>query len=192
MHRELLTVNSQLSGSVFHTSMSARPDAELVRAAQAGDTGSFELLYARYAPVIHSILLGRLPAFDADDVTQNVFIIAWRKLASLREPAAFVGWLSRIARNAAEDHRRRAHDALQLDVDYATGERQSAAMEAANALAAIRSLPEAYRETLMLRLVEGMSGDEIAERTGLTSGSVRVNLHRGMQLLRDALGEGEE
>jgi len=172
--------------------MSARPDAELVRAAQAGDTGSFELLYARYAPVIHSILLGRLPAFDADDVTQNVFIIAWRKLASLREPAAFVGWLSRIARNAAEDHRRRAHDALQLDVDYATSERQSAAMEAANALAAIRSLPEAYRETLMLRLVEGMSGDEIAERTGLTSGSVRVNLHRGMQLLRDALGEGEE
>ena len=172
--------------------MSARPDAEIVRAAQAGDTGSFELLYARYAPVVHSILLGRLPAFDADDVTQNVFIIAWRKLASLREPEAFAGWLSRIARNAAEDHRRRSHDALQLDVDYATRERQSAAMEAANALAAIRSLPEAYRETLMLRLVEGMSGDEIAERTGLTSGSVRVNLHRGMQLLRDALGRGEE
>jgi RNA polymerase sigma-70 factor (ECF subfamily) len=173
-------------------SMSARPDAELVRAAQAGDTGSFELLYARYAPVVHSILLGRMPAFDADDVTQNVFIIAWRKLASLREPAAFAGWISRIARNSAEDHRRRAHDALQLDVDYATRERQSAAMEAANALAAIRSLPDAYRETLMLRLVEGMSGDEIAERTGLTSGSVRVNLHRGMQLLREALGRGEE
>jgi RNA polymerase sigma-70 factor (ECF subfamily) len=52
----------------------------------------------------------------------------------------------------------------------------------------IRRLPEAYRDTLMLRLVEGMSGAEIAERTGLTPGSVRVNLHRGMQLLRDALG----
>ena len=65
-------------------------------------------------------------------------------------------------------------------------------MEAATALAAIRSLPEAYRQTLMLRLVEGMSGDEIAERTGLTSGSVRVNLHRGMQLLRESLGRGEE
>jgi len=70
-------------------------------------------------------------------------------------------------------------------------ERQAEAAEAAQALAAIRSLPEAYRETLMLRLVEGMSGDEIAERTGLTSGSVRVNLHRGMQLLREALGQGE-
>ena len=172
-------------------SMSARPDADLVRAAQAGDTGSFELLYSKYAPMVHSILLGRLPAADADDVTQNVFIIAWRKLAALREPAAFGGWVSRIARNAAEDHRRRERDVVQLDTDYASRERQVEAAEAANALAAIRSLPEAYRETLMLRLVEGMSGDEIAERTGLTSGSVRVNLHRGMQLLREALGQGE-
>ena len=171
--------------------MSARPDAELVRAAQAGDTGSFEILYSKYAPVVHSIVLGRLPAADADDVTQNVFITAWRKLAALRDPAAFAGWVARIARNAAEDHRRRERDVVQLDIDYASRERQAEAAEAAQALAAIRSLPEAYRETLMLRLVEGMSGDEIAERTGLTSGSVRVNLHRGMQLLREALGQGE-
>ena len=60
---------------------------------------------------------------------------------------------------------------------------------AERALAAIRSLPEAYRETLMLRLVEGLSGPEIAERTGLTAGSVRVNLHRGMALLRNALAD---
>ena len=53
---------------------------------------------------------------------------------------------------------------------------------------AIRDLPEAYRETLVLRLVEGMSGPEIAERTGLTPASVRVNLHRGMKLLREKLG----
>src|SRR5207237_6375647 len=127
--------------------MSARPDAELVRAAQAGDTGSFELLYSRYAPVVHSILLGRLPAFDADDVTQNVFITAWRKLAALRDPAAFAGWVARIARNAAEDHRRRERDVWQLDVDYATRERQAEAAEAAKALAAVRSLPAADRET---------------------------------------------
>lgn len=49
--------------------------------------------------------------------------------------------------------------------------------------------PEAYRETLLLRLVEGLTGPEIAERTGLTAGSVRVNLHRGMALLRAALTE---
>ena len=58
-------------------------------------------------------------------------------------------------------------------------------------LAAIRRLPEAYREPLILRLVEGMTGPEIAVRTGLTPGSVRVNLHRGMQMLRAQLGREE-
>jgi len=52
----------------------------------------------------------------------------------------------------------------------------------------IRALPEAYRDTLLMRLVEGMSGLEIAERSGLSPGSVRVNLHRGMKLLREKLG----
>jgi RNA polymerase sigma-70 factor (ECF subfamily) len=51
----------------------------------------------------------------------------------------------------------------------------------------ISTLPDAYRETLMLRFVEGMTGPEIASRTGLTEGSVRVNLHRGVQLLRERL-----
>jgi RNA polymerase sigma-70 factor (ECF subfamily) len=60
--------------------------------------------------------------------------------------------------------------------------------EAHQILQAIRSLPDAYRETLILRLVEGMTGPEIAARTGLTHGSVRVNLHRGMQQLRELLG----
>jgi RNA polymerase sigma-70 factor (ECF subfamily) len=63
--------------------------------------------------------------------------------------------------------------------------------EALTVLAAIRRLPEAYRETLVLRLVEGLTGPEIAERTGLTPGSVRVNLHRGVAMLREALGRSD-
>jgi RNA polymerase sigma-70 factor (ECF subfamily) len=169
--------------------MSATPDADLVRAAQAGDIASFEMLYSRYSPVVHAIALGRLPAPDADDVTQNVFVTALQKLTSLREPAAFAGWICRIARNAAEDFRRGTHDVLQIDEDYAARSQQGEAAEAAQALSAIRSLPEAYRETLVLRLVEGMSGVEIAERTGLTPASVRVNLHRGMRMLREVLGQ---
>ena len=168
--------------------MSVRTDADLVRAAQAGDVASFELLYARYVPVVHSILLGRLSPADADDVTQNVFISALTKLGSLREPAAFAGWIARTARNAAEDHRRQMSDTVELDAAYSIKGTQSEDAEAARALNAIRTLPEAYRETLMLRLVEGMSGPEISARTGLTPGSVRVNLHRGMQMLRGALG----
>jgi RNA polymerase sigma-70 factor (ECF subfamily) len=68
----------------------------------------------------------------------------------------------------------------------------ASAGEATAILAAIRGLPEAYRETLILRLVEGFTGPEIAERTGLTAGSVRVNLHRGMQMLRERLGTKHE
>jgi RNA polymerase sigma-70 factor (ECF subfamily) len=60
--------------------------------------------------------------------------------------------------------------------------------EAHHVLATIRELPEAYRETLVMRLLEGMSGPEIAEVTGLEPGSVRINLHRGMKLLRQRLG----
>jgi RNA polymerase sigma-70 factor (ECF subfamily) len=168
--------------------MSVRTDADLVRAAQAGDVASFEILYAKYVPVVHAILLGRLPPADADDVAQNVFITAYTKLQSLREPAAFAGWIARSARNAAEDHRRTMNDTVELYDAYVTQETQRDDAEAAQALDAIRALPEAYRETLMLRLVEGMSGPEISARTGLTPGSVRVNLHRGMQMLRGALG----
>jgi RNA polymerase sigma-70 factor (ECF subfamily) len=163
-------------------------DAMLVRAAQTGDRGAFERLYARYARVVRAILLGRLPAAEADDALQDVFITVLTKLGSLREPAAFSGWLARIARNRAEDLRRRSRSIVELDEEYGVPASQSDAAEAARALQAIRELPEAYRDTLMLRLVEGLTGPEIAERTGLTPGSVRVNLHRGMQMLRERLG----
>jgi RNA polymerase sigma-70 factor (ECF subfamily) len=65
---------------------------------------------------------------------------------------------------------------------------QSPTGNAKEILALIRRLPEAYRETLVLRFVEGMTGPEIAARTGLTPASVRVNLHRGMKLLRQKMG----
>ena len=71
--------------------------------------------------------------------------------------------------------------------DSAGSTRDADRLEAFAILNAVRSLPEAYRDTLTLRLVEGMTGAEIAERTGLTAASVRVNLHRGMKLLREKL-----
>ena len=67
---------------------------------------------------------------------------------------------------------------------------QSSEAEALAILDVIRKLPDAYRETLILRLVEGLTGAEIAVQCGLTPDSVRVNLCRGMKLLREALGGG--
>jgi len=164
-------------------------DAQLVQAAQRGDLSAMTELHDRYAPMVHGILLSRVPAREADDIAQDVFVQAISKLQRLRDPTRFAGWLAMITRNAATDHHRRKRVEAPLAEERHAGrcggaERRLRAIEA---LDAIKSLPMAYREVLVLRLVEGMTGPEIARRTGLTAGSVRVNLHRGMKLLRQAL-----
>jgi RNA polymerase sigma-70 factor (ECF subfamily) len=165
-------------------------EAELVAAAQAGDRAAYGRLYDRFAPMVHGVLLARVPRSDVEDLVQDVFLQAMRRLGSLRSAEAFGGWLATIARNRARDHWRRGEDTVELPEDVAGTPHPEG--EALAVLAAIRRLPEAYRETLVLRLVEGLTGPEIAERTGLTPGSVRVNLHRGMQMLREALGRRKE
>ena len=160
-------------------------EAQLVAAAQAGDRAAYGRLYDRFAPMVYGLLLARVPRSDVDDLVQDVFLQAMRRLSSLRSAEAFGGWLATIARNRARDHWRRGEETVELPDDVAGTPHPEAAALAV--LAAIRRLPEAYRETLVLRLVEGMTGPEIAERTGLTPGSVRVNLHRGMQMLRETL-----
>jgi RNA polymerase sigma-70 factor (ECF subfamily) len=166
----------------------ASEDARLVRAARAGDETAFGALYERYARVIHGVLLARAPRADVEDLVQDVFLSAWNRLDSLRDPAAFGGWLSMIARNRATDFHRQSIDTVELPPDLSAPEASSSRAEALAVLGIIRTLSVAYRETLVLRLVEGLTGPEIAERTGLTPASVRVNLHRGMALLRDKLG----
>lgn len=162
-------------------------DGTLVRAALDGDAGGFSRLYERYGRVVHGLLLARVDRDEVPDLVQDVFLTAWRRLDDLRDPAAFGGWIATIARNRAIDFHRRAAEHVELPAELEAPGAASEAAEANAALEAIRSLPAAYRETLMLRLVEGMTGPEIAERTGLTPASVRVNLHRGMKLLRDKL-----
>ena len=171
-------------------------DEVLVRAAQQGDRSAFGTLYTRYARMVHGILLCRVPRAAAEDLVQDVFLQVLPRLASLRDVSRFPGWLAAIARNRAMDfHRRsRPHDVFNEESAADDSRPRSANRHAAltsverqTVLNAILSLPEAYREPLILRLVEGMTGPEIAARTGLTHGSVRVNLHRGMQQLREIL-----
>jgi RNA polymerase sigma-70 factor (ECF subfamily) len=165
----------------------AAEDGKLVRSAVAGDASAFSRLYERYGRVVHGLLLARVGRDEVEDLVQDVFLTAWRRLDDLRDPAAFGGWITMIARNRATDFHRRTADFVELPDNLASPGTASGEADANDALAAIRSLPDAYRETLILRLVEGLSGPEIAERTGLTPGSVRVNLHRGMKLLREKL-----
>jgi RNA polymerase sigma-70 factor (ECF subfamily) len=174
----------------------------LVVAARTGDRTAFERLYELHARMVHGILLARVAREDVDDLQQDVFLHAWRRLGDVRTPAAFGSWLAQIARRRAIDSLRLGRDAPFVDEDTTDGTARRArtdacadsattTIEAKQALEAIQRLPDAYRETLMLRLVEGMTGPEIAARTGLTPGSVRVNLHRGMARLRDVLSRGE-
>ena len=169
------------------SSAHAAEDADLVRRARGGDEAAFADLYRRYARVVHGLLLARVPVADVDDLVQDVFLSAWRRLEALRDAAAFGGWLAMIARNRATDFHRRALDAVELPESLPAHDATVERVEALAVLDTVRSLPEAYRETLVLRLVEGLSGPEIAARTGLTPASVRVNLHRGMKLLREKL-----
>jgi RNA polymerase sigma-70 factor (ECF subfamily) len=178
-------VRERAAVPVASAASSETPVAALVTAARDGDRAAFAALYHRFARVVHAIALARVRAADAGDVVQDVFLVAYERLGELRDPAAFPGWLVQIARNRAVD-RARAPRGVDATVDKSIDPAPTA--EAREALDAIRALPEAYRETLIMRLVEGLTGPEIAERTGLAPGSVRVNLHRGMMILRERLG----
>jgi RNA polymerase sigma-70 factor (ECF subfamily) len=170
----------------------APEDAMLVDAARDGDRDAFGRLYERYARMVHGVLLAKVPVSEVDDLVQDVFIKALRRLSTLRESASFGAWLAAIARNLANDYYRHSVPEEPLaddapDNEIRCGMSTQDHETPAAILDAVRSLPDAYRETLILRLVEGMTGPEIAARTGMTHGSVRVNLHRGMQQLRAQL-----
>jgi len=159
----------------------------LVNAAQAGDRQAFAELYARYAGMVYSFAASRVPIGDAADVVQEVFLRALRKLHALRDPTAFRAWLTAIARNAARDVEQQTYVRFDVEREPTRRETQHDQMDARAAARAIRGLPPAYRRTMRMRLIEGMTGPEIADRTGLSAASVRVNLHRGLKLLRKCL-----
>ena len=172
-----LVLIANLSGNVTNLD-------DVVRA-QSGDRAAFGRLFERYGRLVHGVLLARVQRADADDLMHDVFVHALSRLPTLKNAESVGGWLVAMARNRAADLARKP-ELVELPNDLSVLDPRRA--EANQVLAVIRSMPEAYRETLVLRLVEGMSGKEIAEETGLTAESVRVNLHRGMKLLRERLG----
>src|SRR5437016_3451480 len=161
-------------------------EVALVKAVLDGERDRFARLYEMYAPLVHGILLARVPRDEVDDLVQDIFLHALKKLHTLRDPKAFAPWIAMIARNRAMDFYRSSRETVEVTEQMAIA--RSPSRTAKEILDLIRQLPDAYRETLVLRFVEGMTGPEIATRTGLTPASVRVNLHRGMKLLRERMG----
>jgi RNA polymerase sigma-70 factor (ECF subfamily) len=165
-------------------------EVTLVKAVLAGEHDRFARLYELYAPMVHGILLARVPRDEVADLVQDIFLHALRKLHTLRDAAAFGAWIAMIARNRAMDFYRSSRETVEVTEQVAVTKPPN--RTAREILDLIRSLPEAYRETLVLRFVEGMTGPEIAQRTGLTAASVRVNLHRGVKMLRAKMGVRSE
>jgi RNA polymerase sigma-70 factor, ECF subfamily len=168
--------------------VAVKREAVLVDQIRAGNQEAFDEFYKMFLPLVHGIVLSKVPRDEVSDIVQEVFLAAYRKLHTLREKNSVGGWLAMIARNSAMEFYRSRK--LTEELPDEIPQRKSVENQAREVLAIIRSMNETYRETLILRLVEGMTGHEIAEQTGLTPESVRVNLHRGMKLLREKMGNG--
>lgn len=169
-------------------------DAETLEArrAAAGDEGAFERLYRRHVPRIHSLVRRMVGHLDADEITQDVFVRAWDKLASFRGESAFGTWLYRLAVNVVLSRRRHersqrdwfATDDAPLEFALARSPFPGVAMDLE---AAMERLPEGARQVFVLHDVEGWTHEEIAEQLGLVPGTSKSQLSRARAALRRML-----
>jgi RNA polymerase sigma-70 factor (ECF subfamily) len=177
-------------------------DEVLVGRSQRGDRAAFEELVRRTARLVFSRLYLETGSSDrAEELAQETFLLAWRKIRQVTDPAGFRSWLFTIAQSVAIDAGRRdrrrkrsgtreAAERLDEVADGSPAPDESAQREESrqHVLAMLRSLPEEYRLPLTLRYIAGADYETISQQLGLTNGSLRGLLHRGMSRLREAMG----
>lgn len=170
-------------------------DDILVRSAQRGDRAAFEELVRRTSRLVFARLyLETGDRHRAEDLLQDTLLTAFRSLDQLTEPSRFRAWLLRIAQNQVIDAvRRNKRQKRQVTgaqpVRQTTGAPEEAAQEELRqqVLAVLRTLPEEYRLPLTMRYLAGAKYESIQTQMGLTNGSLRGLLHRGITLLRAKL-----
>ena len=173
-------------------------DAPLIDRAKSGDVEAFGDLYERYATDIFRFLASQMSShLDAEDLTEEVFMRAWRYLPSYQDQGhPFSAYLYRIARNAAAEFYRNAKKGTAVSVDSVilTDEDKnsnpkqmiSTSQEHEALYEALSELREDYRQVLILRFINGLSPGEVAESMGKTEGAVRVLQHRALKALRQS------
>jgi RNA polymerase sigma-70 factor (ECF subfamily) len=174
---------------VTESSRYEEPDVEL---AAKGDQRAFERLYRMHHARVFSMAVRMTGPQWAEDLTQEVFIRAWRKLATFRGDASFGTWLYRLAVNLILSRRetlrkreqRHGGDGEMLERIPA---RERPSGFALDFEAAIGQLPEGARQVFVLYEVEGYPHAEIGEMMGISTGTSKSQLHRARMILREYL-----
>jgi RNA polymerase sigma-70 factor (ECF subfamily) len=182
------------------TSVMQPTDAALVRQTLAGDSEGFNLLVKRYQRQVYNLcyrMVGN--AEDACDLVQETFLRAYGALATFRQDASFLTWLYKIASNLSIDllRSRRSKGASSLEEEFEEGREpaasdrtvhpEDAAMRGALAEIVqheVMNLPERYRVVVVMRHLQGLSIDEIAEALRIPNGTVKTHLFRARDMLR--------
>ena len=171
-------------------------DRELVDRARRGEADAFEELVRRSSRMVFArCVLETGDPQRAEDLTQETFLSAWRSIRKLKDATGFRAWLLRIAQNACIDAHRRGGrlrrspppaagpEALETVADAASLP-ESGGESRDRALAILRSLPDEYRVPLTLRYLGGADFESIRLQMGVSPGSLRGLLNRGLALLR--------
>jgi RNA polymerase sigma-70 factor (ECF subfamily) len=161
-------------------------DAKLVEPALAEDRDAFGDLVRRYQGLIYGLVYHRIGNFaDAEDIAQDVFVKAFRRLDQLEDPARFASWLRAIAANECTGWFRRHQRAMSLDemetmrsAGNLAAERSRERERHEEVLGAVESLPEKSRLVITLHYLSGLSCREIGESLQMTPNAVAQHLHR--------------
>jgi RNA polymerase sigma-70 factor, ECF subfamily len=175
------------------TALSRTDPVDDVALAAGGDVRAFERLYRAHLPKVHSLVRRMAAGRDTDELTQDVFVRVWQKLASFRGESAFGTWLHRLAVNVVIERfrtetlrRQRYHDGEDIfEVLPARATSGDLSMDFESALA---KLPDGAREIFVLHDVEGYKHREIADLLEISAGTSKAQLHRARMMLRRHLG----
>ncbi len=187
-----------MDNALVHDQTSARSselddELALVSAAQGGDRGAFDVLFARYKDAVFTFVLRTSGCRDeAEDVLQETFCRAWSAIGSFKGRSRVVTWLYRIAASVSVDRSRTAQrqTRLALEMPIRADERPVHASLAQDAVKrAMPALPVSHRQLVVLCDIEGFTSKEAAQVVGCSAISARVRLSRAHNKLRQLLSE---
>ena len=184
----------------------SQDEVELVTELQGGSAAAFDWLVTHYSGSVYSLVVGMVSeSSDAADITQDVFLKAFRGIRGFRRGSSLKTWLYRIAIREALNHRRwlwrhhrqqdsidldpaSGHASMEIEDEGSTPFDQAACHEVQQAVQrALQSVPDVYRSAVILRDLEGMSYEEVAEVLNVSVGTVKSRILRGRRMLREIL-----